>query len=139
MEKNLQETFDERGTRGGVCTCESVFSLVRFSKLGLRIIRGLQPVMMRALISDGPVGSHVCLEWERELKEPKKTVKAENSVWSFWGKVSDSLFNAKGWLPDWVSFSSAGANRKKKKTHLCLASTLHRAINIIAITRSNEE
>ncbi len=96
MEKNLLEAFDERGTRGGVCTCESVFSLVRFSKLGLRIIRGLQPVMMRALISDGPVGSHVCLEWERELKEPKKTVKAQNSVWSFWIKVSDSLFNAKG-------------------------------------------
>lgn len=64
MEKNLLKTFDERGTRGGVCTCEteSVFSLVRLSKLGLCIIRGLQPVMMRALISDGPVGSHVCLE-----------------------------------------------------------------------------
>lgn len=62
MEKNLQEAFDERGTCGGVCTCESVFSLEQFSKLGLLIIRGLQPLMMRALISDDPVGNHVCLE-----------------------------------------------------------------------------
>lgn len=50
-----------------------MFSLARFSKLGLCIIRELQPVMMRALISNCPVGSRVCLE--REGKEKGRQLK----------------------------------------------------------------